>query len=119
MTNSADVVKHRDAEDCDSHQVQRDGPWVWIESERDSEPYGSRESTIVQVRLAHSLTHVGLQVVIVDTMTILEQARERAGTIQVDAPLRIARHGPVPGAAKQCIGILGEDSRSLTCKLEE
>ena len=100
MTSSADVVRHRDAEDCDSHQGQRDGSWVWIESERNSEPHGSRESTIVQVRLAHSQTHVGLQVVIVDTMTILDQARERAATIQVDAPFRIASHGRVPGIAR-------------------
>lgn len=100
MTSSADGVRHRDTEECDSHQGQRDGSWVWIESERDSERYGSRGSTIVQVRLAHSLTHVGLQAVIVDTMTVLDQARERAATIQVDAPLRIARHGPVPGIAE-------------------
>lgn len=52
---SADAVRHRDTEHCDSYQDQRDGPiWVWIESERDSEPYGSPESRIVPVRLARS-----------------------------------------------------------------
>ena len=54
-TKSADAVEHRDTEHCDSHQGQRDGPiWVWIESERDSGPYGSRESKIVPVRVARA-----------------------------------------------------------------
>lgn len=47
-------ARHSAAGHCDSHQRPRNDHWVWIESERDSGPYGSRESAMLQVRLVRS-----------------------------------------------------------------
>lgn len=87
---------HRNASHCNSHQRQRNDHWVWIESERDSGPYGSRESTIVSVRLVATAS--------VAPHTTCDHAGcddSGAGTdvpvasVQVDVSPRVAGHGSI------------------------
>lgn len=103
------AAKHSDARHCDTHQRERNEQWVWIESERDSGPYGSRESTIVQVRLvatASAGSNTGCDGASRDASG--DGTEKPVATIQVDSPPRTTRRGSVPTDSRLCLDGLDE-----------
>lgn len=101
-TAAADLARCQVTAGRDSHQAQRTEPRIWIESERDSGHFGSRESTLVPVRpMPHSDAARSAARDCGDRATSEVRPEGSVATVRLDGRLGITRRGSVLCAASR------------------
>ena len=99
-TAAADLARCQVTAGRDSHQAQRIEPRMWIESERDSGHFGSRERTLVPVRpTPHSDAARSAARDCGDRATSEVHPEGSVATVRLDGRLRITTRGSVPCVA--------------------
>lgn len=99
---TADLARYPATARRDSHQAQQVQPRMWIESERDSGRYGSREGALVPVRpTPHADAAGSTTSEYGDHSDSSVRTAGSVAKIRLDVLLRIIKRGSVPNGAGQ------------------